>query len=174
MKQVHAIAAAALAGVTFLTGCASPGYPTGAQSYPQPYPQAYPAAQPYPAAQSYPTSPAYASAYGIVDSIRVTQAGNNGGNGGMGAGSVVGGVVGGLLGHQVGGGRGKTAATVAGAIGGAMVGNQMERNAAPVQNQYQVGVRLDNGAYQTILQDNVADLQIGARVRVENNRVYRY
>lgn len=174
MKRVHAIAAAALAGVTFLSGCASPGYPTGAQAYPQPYPaaQPYPTSQPYPAAQPYPSSPAYANTYGVVDSIRVTQAG--GGNNAMGAGSVVGGVVGGLLGHQVGGGRGKTAATVAGAIGGAMVGNQMERNAAPVQDQYQIGVRMDNGAYQTIVQDNVAGLQVGSRVRIENNRVYRY
>jgi outer membrane lipoprotein SlyB len=100
---------------------------------------------------------------------------NAGNTGGIGAGAVVGGLVGGLLGNQVGGGRGKTAATVAGVVGGAVVGNQVEqRNAAPARQMYQVGVRLDNGAYQTIMQDSVADLRVGSRVRIQNERVYLY
>lgn len=162
MKRNHATAATAIAVATLIGGCASPGYygPPAAQTYPS-------------APQTRPVySPSYSSSYGVVDSIQMTQANSDGG---MGAGAVVGGVVGGLLGNQVGGGRGRTAATVAGAIGGAMVGNQVEqRNSAPPRDLYQVGVRLDNGSYQTIMQDNVADLRVGSRVRIENDRVYRY
>jgi hypothetical protein len=39
---------------------------------------------------------------------------------------------------------------------------------------YQVGVRLDNGGYRTVIQDSVADLRVGSRVRVDNDRAYRY
>jgi outer membrane lipoprotein SlyB len=162
MKTNHAIAITVLAATMF-SGCASPG-PGYTPVSSQPYPSA---SQPYPM-----PSQSYSTSYGVVDSIRVTQGDSNGN--GMGAGAVVGGVVGGLLGHQVGGGRGKTAATVAGTIGGAMVGNQMQRNAASVRDMYQIGVRLDNGGYQTFTQDSMAGLQVGSRVRVENERVYRY
>jgi outer membrane lipoprotein SlyB len=163
----HRIAATALlAAVAIFSGCASPGY------YPAGPVQAYPApAQTYPAPiHSYPaSSPSYAYS-GTIDSIQVQQ---GGANDSMGVGTVTGGVVGGLLGNQVGGGRGKKAATIVGAIGGAMIGHEMERNVQG-RDAYQIGVRLDNGAYQTIVQDNIADLSVGSRVRVENNRVYRY
>jgi len=156
MKGTHA--AAALAVVILAAGCASPGY------YGTPAPQAYPQTRPAP-------SPSYSSSYGIIDSIQMAQAN---GNSGMGAGAVVGGVVGGLLGNQVGGGSGRTVATVAGAIGGAMVGDQVERNNTQPRNAYQIRVRLDNGSYRTIMQDSIADLRVGSRVRIENERVYRY
>jgi outer membrane lipoprotein SlyB len=35
-------------------------------------------------------------------------------------------------------------------------------------------VRLDNGDYQTIVQDDVNDLRVGTRVRVVDGRAYRY
>jgi outer membrane lipoprotein SlyB len=170
MKKNHAITVTAIVAATMLSGCASPNYYGPAAS--QPYPVM---SQPYPApAQSYPVpSQSYYNAYGVVDSIRVTQA--SGTDSAMGVGTVIGGVVGGLIGNQVGGGRGRTAATVAGAISGAMVGNQMEqRNNTQLRDAYQVGVRLDNGSYQTLTQDSVADLQVGSRVRIENNHAYRY
>ncbi|HJV86357.1 MAG TPA: glycine zipper 2TM domain-containing protein [Noviherbaspirillum sp.] len=156
-----------LIGVTIIAGCASPGYypPATSQNYPAPvstYPQTYPSSQPY-----------YQS-YGTVDSIQLVQGqGQNATTGNIGVGAVVGGVVGGLLGNQIGGGRGRKAATVAGVVSGAMIGNEIERN-SPGHDAYQVGVRLDNGTHQTIVQDSAADLQIGTRVRVENNRVVRY
>jgi outer membrane lipoprotein SlyB len=114
-------------------------------------------------------APAYASSYGVVDSIQVIPTSS----GGSTLGTVAGGVVGGLLGHQVGGGRGNTAATVAGAVGGAAVGNEMSKN-NQAGTAYQIGVRLDDGSYQTIQQDSVADLRVGNRVRIENGRAYRY
>ena len=133
MKGKGSHAAAALAVVILVTGCASPGY------YGTPAPQTYP--QTYPA-----SSPSYSSSYGVIDSIQMVQAN---GNNGMGAGAVVGGVVGGLLGNQVGGGSGRTVATVAGAIGGAMVGDQVERTNTQPRNAYQIRIRLDNGSYRT-------------------------
>src|SRR3569833_905900 len=90
-------------------------------------------------------------------------------------GSVVGGVVGGLLGHQVGGGRGQTAATVVGVVGGAVAGNEIaKRRQQNTASAYQVGVRLDYGSYLTVVQDNVANLNGGDRVRVDYGRAYRY
>lgn len=161
MKTSFTIAVAA----AFLAGCASPNYygqgnaasyPAVPQSYPQPYPSAYPAA--------------YTNSYGTIDAIRVSQSATAA----TGTGAVVGGLVGGLLGNQVGGGNGRTAATIAGVIGGAMVGDQIEQRNAQLRNMYQIGVRLDNGAYQTVTQDDIAGLQVGNRVRIENEHAYRY
>lgn len=165
MKTTQVIAVTVIAAATLLSGCASPYYPS-AGSQPaasQPYPTSN-----YPAA----TQSSYRS-YGVVDSIQMIQA-NASSNNGIGVGAVMGGVVGGLLGNQVGGGTGKAAATVAGVVGGAMVGNQMEQsNKVQVRDMYQIRVRLNNGSYQTITQENLGDIRIGTRVRVENNQVYR-
>lgn len=149
-----------LLSIAILAGCASPGhnYPVVSPSYPVPV-QTYPAG-----------SPSYGSSYGTVESIQLLQGGSGDG---IGTGAVVGGVVGGVLGNQVGGGRGKKAATVAGVIGGAMIGHQMERNTQP-RNAYQVGIRMDNGSYRHVTQESAADLHVGARVRLENDRAYRY
>lgn len=91
-----------------------------------------------------------------------------------GVGVVGGAVVGGLLGNQVGGGTGRGLATAAGVVGGAVVGNQVEQRSHQGGTAYQIGVRLDNGGYQTYTQESVGDLNIGNRVRIDNGRVYRY
>ena len=158
MKVYRITIISTLISSAILSGCASSGYnfPASSQSHPV---QTYPA-----------TSPSYSQMYGTVHSIQLRQAA---GTSGVGVGAVVGGVVGGLLGNQVGGGRGKKVATVAGVVGGAMIGHEMERNSA-ARDTYEVSVRMDNGSYRTFIQDNVSDLQIGGRVRVENERVYRY
>ncbi|MBC7414495.1 MAG: glycine zipper 2TM domain-containing protein [Herminiimonas sp.] len=156
-------AGSAIALTAILAGCASPGYQQS-----QPYQN-----QPYPTSQNYPSSQqGYATAYGVVDSIQVVQ-GNT--NTSPGLGTVAGVIVGGLLGNQVGGGGGRAAATVAGAVGGGLVGNNLEKgNRGAGPGLYQIGVRLDNGSYQTITQDSAADLGIGNRVRIDGGRVYRY
>ena len=82
-------------------------------------------------------------------------------------------MLGGVLGHQIGSGRGNDAATVAGAVGGAVVGNEIEKNRNN-RDVYRLRVRLDNGNTVTIAQDSIADLRAGDRVRVENDRAYRY
>ena len=108
--------------------------------------------------------------YGVVDSIQVTRVNPVSG----GAGAVVGGLLGALVANQVGSGRGRTAATVAGAAGGAYVGNEVEKNRAQGHDAYQIGIRLDNGTYRTIVQDDVNDLRVGNRVRLIDGRAYRY
>lgn len=156
MKTNQTIAATVLVATTLLAGCASPGYQSTSS-------------QPYPA-----SSQSYSTSYGVVDSIQMVNTNNGNGNGGIGAGTVVGGVVGGLLGNQVGAGNGRTAATAAGVVGGALVGNQIEQRNRTQTAMYQVGVRLDNGSFQTVTQDSVADIGVGNRVRIENGRAYRY
>lgn len=169
MKTFFVPAIAATAAAFLLGACASPDYsvPHGGQAYPATG-TIYPPATTYPQANSYP----YQASYGVIESIQLTQAASDQGSG---AGVIIGGIVGGLLGNQIGKGSGRTAATVAGAVGGAVAGSEIEkRNSSGQRNQYQVGIRLDNGGYQTVVQDNVYDLQVGNRVRIENNTAYRY
>ena len=87
---------------------------------------------------------------------------------------MIGGIVGGLIGHQIGGGRGNTAATIAGAAGGAYAGNQVEQRKRYDHETFRVTVRMDNGSYQTITEDNITDLRTGDRVRVEGNKISLY
>ncbi|MDP1980708.1 glycine zipper 2TM domain-containing protein [Undibacterium sp.] len=122
---------------------------------------------------AYPASQSPYSSYGVIESIQVVQVSSE--NRGPGAGAVVGGIVGGILGNQVGGGLGNAAATAVGVVGGAIVGNNIEKNNRnqQVREAYQISVRLDNGAYQSIVQDNIVDLRVGNRVYVKDNYVYR-
>jgi len=150
--------AAVLATLTLIGGCAAPAYQQG---------QAYPTQQTHPS-----PSQGHATMYGVVDSIQVVQ---GGAAAGPGLGTVAGVVVGGLLGNRIGSGGGRAAATVAGAVGGGLVGNNIEgRTRAAGPDMYQIGVRLDNGAYQSVTQDSATNLGVGSRVRLENGRVFRY
>jgi outer membrane lipoprotein SlyB len=160
MKKFQSVACTTVCTAMLVAGCASPVY---RQPVAQPYPSG---PQPYPV-----SSPSHAYSYGVIDSIQVRQAGNGGG---IGVGAVAGGVVGGVLGNQVGGGRGKKIATVAGVVGGAMLGHEIEQRNAQAHDIYQIGVRLNNGGYRTVSQENVAGLRVGSRVRIEHDRVYRY
>ena len=155
MKTTHTLAAITVAATALLTGCAS----TSSDPY---------------ASGNY-NDPSYQNTasmgYGTIDAIQVTRAA---GGGTSGSGAVVGGLVGALVGNQVGSGNGRTAATVAGAVGGAVVGNSVEANRNGNRDVYQIGIRLDNGDYRTIVQDSVYDLRVGNRVRVVDGRAYRY
>lgn len=151
MKTLNATNAVLLIATTFLAGCIS--------SPPQ---QSSAPAAPY--------SQSNGSRFGVIDSIDTVRASNSP----SGAGLVVGGLVGGILGNQVGGGNGKTAATVIGAVGGAVVGNNIEQNRnAQSADRYQINLRMDHGDRISILQDSVADLRNGDRVRVIDGHVYR-
>ena len=155
------LAALTIIGAALLTGCASTAPQPGGPGY-------YPAqSNDYYPSQS--TRPEAAS-YGTIDSIQLTRSAP----GTTGTGVVAGGVVGALLGNQIGSGSGRTAATVAGAVGGAMLGNQIEKSRTQTYDTYQVGVRLENGDFRTITQDNVQDLRVGTRGRVIDGHVYRY
>ncbi|MBB5369242.1 MULTISPECIES: glycine zipper 2TM domain-containing protein [unclassified Janthinobacterium] len=145
MKTNATLAALMLAATAVLSGCANTG-----------------------PSQNYPSSQGDYSTYGTIDSIQVIQ----GGGGSSGAGAIVGGIAGALLGNTIGSGGGRTAATVAGAVAGGVVGNQVENRQQSGLN-YQISVRLDNGEYRTIVQDNANNLQPGNRVRIVDGRVYR-
>jgi outer membrane lipoprotein SlyB len=107
--------------------------------------------------------------YGRVASIQaVTVSGSND----PGMGTVIGGLVGGLIANQLGSGNGRMLATAAGAGGGAMIGYQMDKTHP--REIYKIRVQLDSGDYQTVSQDNDADLSVGNRVHIDNGRVYRY
>ena len=148
MKPIPTLTAILIAMSALLAGCAGNAPPSYNPGPPQ----------------------ADSATYGTIDAIQVTHAGP----GSSGAGAVAGGLVGALLGNQIGSGGGRTAATVAGAVGGAVVGNNVEKNRAQAQDAYQISVRLDNGDYRSVVQDNVNDLRVGNRVRVIDGRVYRY
>jgi outer membrane lipoprotein SlyB len=154
IMKITPIMAAALIATALVSGCASPDY--------------YPSSS-----QAYPSSSSYSTVYGTIESIQMVRVDENRGPG---AGALVGGIVGGILGNQIGGGTGNAVATVAGAVGGAVVGNQIEKNSNHnrARDMYQINIRLDNGSYQTVVQDAVNDLHVGNRIRIENDRVYRY
>lgn len=117
--------------------------------------------------------------YGVVQSVDIVQQGSPGNTGiggsGVGIGTIAGAVVGGVLGNQVGGGTGRTVATVAGAAGGAYVGHELEnRQKQRTTDVYRVGIRMNNGAYQTLTQSENTNLRVGDRVRIDNGVARRY
>ena len=111
---------------------------------------------------------------GYVDSIEIVH-GEGEHHSGV-AGALIGGVIGGVIGHQFFRGAGNTVSTVAGAAGGAVIGNQVEKDheAREGHDYFRLRVHLDNGADMVVNQSEVGDLKSGDRVRVENDRVYRY
>jgi outer membrane lipoprotein SlyB len=154
MKDFKSILCATCAATALVAGCASDPY----YSSPAPVYQG----------QGYPAQGHY-SYYGVVDRIEVVRKGDSSNV----AGTIIGGIVGGLIGHQIGSGSGNTAATIAGAAGGAYLGNQAQQRARGPNESFRVSVRMDDGTYRTIIQDNITDLRTGDRVRVECDFVYR-
>ena len=110
----------------------------------------------------------YCTNCATVEAVNVVQA--RGESSALGA--LGGAAVGGLLGNQVGSGSGRTAATAAGAIAGAVAGNQIERNAKSGQ-RFEVVVRYDNGATQSIAYDNDPGFRVGEQVKVNGNVLVR-
>jgi len=104
---------------------------------------------------------------GVVESVETLQ-GTNQGN--KVAGTILGSVLGGVIGHQFGSGRGNDAATVAGALGGAAVGHNIGENRGS-RDSYRVSVRMDNGEYRVVQQDDLNGLRTGDRVRVDGDHV---
>jgi len=106
--------------------------------------------------------------YGVIENVNVVQANDSG----IGAGAVLGGIAGGLLGNQIGGGSGQTAATIAGAAGGAYAGHQFEKGRSSGKVEYQLGVRMENGTYQSVTQDS-NPFKVGDRVQVIDSKTIR-
>ena len=117
------------------------------------------------------TRPYDAPAYhqGVVDRIEIIKKGDSNNV----VGTILGGIAGGLIGHQIGGGSGQTAATIIGGVGGAVAGGQVQQRTRGANESFRVTVRFENGATQTLRQDDIGDMRTGDRVRVDGGRVYR-
>ena len=85
-------------------------------------------------------------------------------------GPIAGGVAGAVVGSQIGGGNGKKVMTVLGALGGAMAGKHIEKQARGV-TRWEVDVRHDNGAHETVSSDVAPPYGAGDRVRVVDGRL---
>lgn len=148
------VSALGLACTLVLSGCAPIYGPGWERDYP-------------PLASSRDLYPGYGSVHAI-DLIRHEN------NSGIGVGAIAGAVIGGLIGHQVGDGNGNTAATVIGAAGGALIGHQIEQQNKPQGDQFRLTIRMENGAYQTLIQNtNFVDLRIGDRLHIDNSGTVR-
>jgi len=147
-------AALALAGLLSLSGCAPMVGPGWQQDYP-------------PIAYSRDLYPGYGSVYAI-ELIRPER------DNGIGVGTIAGAVIGGLIGSQVGEGNGNTAATVIGAAGGALIGHQIEMQNQPQGDQFRLIIRMENGNYQTLIQNtDFVDLRVGDRLHIDNGGAVR-
>ena len=160
MKTISALGITFAAATALLAGCAD--MPSNQQQYPS---QQYPS-QNYPSQNYRPQS----ASYGTVERMEIIRSGDSNNV----VGTIIGGIIGGVIGHQIGNGNGQTAATVVGAAGGAYVGNQVEQRRRTANETFRVTVRMDNGSYQTITENNISDLRTGDRVRIDGNGLSRY
>lgn len=119
---------------------------------------------------SAPVRPARAicSSCGKVEAINLIQVKGEGSY----LGTIGGGVVGALLGSQIGDGNGRTAAQIAGALGGAYAGNKIEGNVRK-SNHYEVLVRLETGATQTVVFATEPGYRVGDPVRINDGEMVR-
>ncbi len=90
-----------------------------------------------------------------------------------GGGALLGAVIGGVVGNQIGSGTGRAVATGAGVVGGAVVGNSIETRNRNEGDTYRVSVRLDDGSFARFDYQNINDLRVGDRVKVEAGLLYR-
>lgn len=167
MSSTRQLSIAAAAGLALaLTACAMPDDPYRTSS-----PGAYPS---YPA--GYPAYPAPEEArYGYVESVETVGAPPQASGPGIGA--IGGAIAGGVIGHQIGSGSGNTAATIGGAVVGGVIGHQVEQRVRDRQQaagvEYVFRVRMDDGSYQTFRKETHDNIQVGDRVRVERNNIFR-
>ncbi len=115
------------------------------------------------------SAPRNAEHYGRVSDIQIITLDSKSSGGG----AVLGAVIGGVLGHQVGGGRGRDVATGVGVIGGAVAGNKVEKRNAQGRDIYRITVQFENGSRQEFDYEEINDLRVGDRVRVERGQIER-
>ena len=108
--------------------------------------------------------------FGVVsslDSVHASQSTSGGG-------AVLGGVAGAVVGRQFGEkGGGRDLGTVLGAFVGVILGNEIERQNSNAQGYTRVRVQLEQGGERQFNLSQAADLRVGDRVRIENNKVFR-
>lgn len=105
---------------------------------------------------------------GTVEAVNLVEVKGEGGY----LGTIGGGVVGALLGSQIGGGNGRTAAEIAGAVGGAYAGHAIEGKVRK-STHYEVLVRLQNGATQTVTFAAEPGFKAGDKVKINDGVIVR-
>lgn len=115
------------------------------------------------------SAPRNAEQYGRVSDIEVLNVESKPSGGG----AVLGAVLGGVLGHQLGKDRGRDVATGVGVVGGAMAGNSVERNNGHDSDIYRITVKFENGSRQQFDYEDINDLRVGDRVKVESGQIER-
>ena len=87
-------------------------------------------------------------------------------------GPIAGGIAGAVIGDQIGKGKGSTrkVLTVLGAAGGAFAGREIEKQARATSH-WEVDVRRDDGAYETVRSEVAPAWQPGERVRLLDGRL---
>lgn len=100
---------------------------------------------------------------GVVEVVR-THEDRSGSNA---VGTIAGGVLGAIVGSQIGQGRGTTAAEIAGAAAGAYAGNRIQNNMNR-KVTYEVVVRLQSGAAQSVMFEQAPAFKAGDKVRLVN------
>ncbi|MDN5925437.1 MAG: glycine zipper 2TM domain-containing protein, partial [Xanthomonadales bacterium] len=79
-------------------------------------------------------------------------------------GTVIGALVGAAVGNQVGGGNGKKLATVGGAVAGGVAGHAIGTRNGDSDAAWRISVRLEDGRYATVTQENNPRVRVGDRV----------
>ncbi|HYG55970.1 MAG TPA: glycine zipper 2TM domain-containing protein [Burkholderiales bacterium] len=127
------------------------------------FPQTYPA----PVAQAETPKPVVPAGHvGTVQGVReVTQKGEH-----TLMGPAAGGIAGAVIGNQIGEGNMRKILTVVGAAGGAIAGREIEKHARG-KKQWEIDVRLDNGAHQVVTSEVEPPYRAGDRIRVVDGRL---
>ena len=81
-------------------------------------------------------------------------------------------MLGAVVGSQFGKGDGRTAAGVAGAVGGALLGREIQKRSNQ-RTQYEVVVRMNDGAQRTVVYAEAPSWRVGDRVRVVGETLER-
>ncbi len=132
-----------------------------------PPPQRVVYAQPAPAPIARPV-PVYAE-YGRVENIGTIALAQRP----SGAGALLGAVIGGLAANHFGAGGGRALMTGAGIVGGAVAGNAIEGRTRRPDEAYRVQVRFDNGTVREFDFQQIDDLRIGDRVKLDSGQLHR-
>ena len=142
MKTSRTSLLAALAAVTVITGCASPGLGSGSYSREQ-------------------ARREQTVRMGYVESVREVRLEGTRSGVGPAAGAVAGGVAGSTIGH----GRGSVLGAVAGAVLGGVAGQAVEQGVT-AKRGLEVTVKLDSGTMVAVTQEADEAFRPGERVRI--------
>jgi outer membrane lipoprotein SlyB len=143
--RIFAAAAAAIATVALLGGCA---HPAGSADY-----------------NAYEVRGEQSVRFGVVESVRTVRIQPRE----TGVGSTAGAFVGGIAGSHAGRGTGQIVGAIGGAIIGSIVGHNIERSANEVPG-IEVTVLLDSGKYIAVVQEADETFRQGDRVRILSGR----